>query len=127
MRRIEQQGIKSSGLSRLLEAPLSGSGDGLRDKHSASQELQPQAPNGHRLPLSEIRPVPRRGLSRVEAALYVGVSPSLFDEMVKDGRMPKPRRINSRTVWDKRQLDEAFDALPGGENSGDEEDWNVAV
>jgi len=76
--------------------------------------------------LSEIRPVPRRGLSRVEAAMYVGVSPSLFDEMVKDGRMPKPRRINSRTVWDKRQLDEAFDALPGGDTE-EAEDWNVAV
>jgi predicted DNA-binding transcriptional regulator AlpA len=77
--------------------------------------------------LSETHPVPRRGLSRVEAAMYVGVSPSLFDEMVKDGRMPQPKRINTRTVWDKRQLDEAFAALPGGENSGEEEDWNVAV
>jgi hypothetical protein len=30
--------------------------------------------------------VPCRGLSRAEAAWYIGVSPSLFDEMVKDGR-----------------------------------------
>lgn len=52
-----------------------------------------------------------RGLSRVQAAHYVGVSASMFDEMVKDGRMPKPKRINSRTVWDRHQLDEAFDAL----------------
>ena len=56
-----------------------------------------------------------RGLSRCEAAAYVGVSPSLFDQMVSDGRMPVPKRINSRTVWDRRQLDEAFEALPGGE------------
>jgi predicted DNA-binding transcriptional regulator AlpA len=55
-----------------------------------------------------------RGLSRAEAACYVGVSPSLFDAMVKDGRMPSPKRINSRTVWDRKRLDEAFDALPGG-------------
>ena len=69
-----------------------------------------------------------RGLSRIQAASYVGVSPTLFDEMVKDGRMPLPKRINTRTVWDKRQLDEAFAALPGGENSGEgAEDWNVAV
>jgi predicted DNA-binding transcriptional regulator AlpA len=68
-----------------------------------------------------------RGLSRTQAASYVGVSPTLFDQMVADGRMPQPKRINSRTVWDKRQLDEAFAALPGGENSGQEEDWNVAV
>jgi predicted DNA-binding transcriptional regulator AlpA len=58
-----------------------------------------------------------RGLSRVEAAIYVGVSPSLFDEMVRDGRMPCPKRINSRSVWDRRRLDNAFDALPE-EDSG---------
>ena len=38
---------------------------------------------------------------------------SLFDEMVRDGRMPKPKRINARTVWDRLKLDEAFAALPG--------------
>ena len=52
-----------------------------------------------------------RGLSRTQAAAYIGVSPSLFDHLVKDGRMPKPKRINARTVWDRRKLDEAFDVL----------------
>jgi predicted DNA-binding transcriptional regulator AlpA len=54
-----------------------------------------------------------RGLSRVEAAAYIGVSTSLFDEMVRDGRMPRPKRINSRTVWDRHSIDAAFQALPG--------------
>jgi excisionase family DNA binding protein len=40
---------------------------------------------------------PPRGMSRTEAAAYIGVSPSLFDEMVKDGRMPGPKL--GRTVW----------------------------
>jgi hypothetical protein len=31
--------------------------------------------------------------------------------MVSDGRMPKPKRIDGRTVWDRLQLDEAFAAL----------------
>lgn len=53
-----------------------------------------------------------RGLSRVEAAAYVGVSPSMFDLMVSDARMPAPKQINSRVVWDRRALDTAFDALP---------------
>jgi hypothetical protein len=53
-----------------------------------------------------------RGLSRVQAAAYVGVSPSLFYIMVKDGRMPGPKLINSRTVWDRFALDRAFEALP---------------
>ena len=53
-----------------------------------------------------------RGLSRAEAAAYVGISPSLFDTMIKEGKMPRPKRINSRAVWDRLQLDLAFDALP---------------
>jgi len=60
----------------------------------------------------EAIPSPRRGLNRAEAALYVGVSPSKFDEMVSDGRMCPPKRIDARTVWDIRQLDAAFECLP---------------
>jgi predicted DNA-binding transcriptional regulator AlpA len=56
--------------------------------------------------------LPPRGLSRVEAAAYLGVSPSLFDAMVRDGRMPLPKRINARAVWDRRSLDIYFEALP---------------
>ncbi len=63
--------------------------------------------------LSASRPVPRRGLSRDEAAMYVGVGTSKLDEMVADGRMPKPIQIDGRRVWDIRQLDMAFDALSG--------------
>jgi aerobic-type carbon monoxide dehydrogenase small subunit (CoxS/CutS family) len=28
------------------------------------------------------------------------VSPSLFDDMVRDGRMPQPIRVDSRLLWD---------------------------
>jgi excisionase family DNA binding protein len=61
--------------------------------------------------LSDIRPVPRRGLSRDEAAMYLGISPGKFDELVADGRMPAPVRIDGRKIWDIRRLDVAFDAL----------------
>jgi len=63
-----------------------------------------------------------RGLSRVQAAAYIGVSVSLFDDMVKDGRMPKAMRINARKVWDRIQLDEAFAAL--AEMEGGPDPWN---
>jgi excisionase family DNA binding protein len=62
-------------------------------------------------PLSEIRPVPRRALSREEAAMYLGISAGKFDKLVADGRMPKPVKIDGRNVWDIRALDAAFDAL----------------
>jgi hypothetical protein len=67
--------------------------------------------------------LPPRGLCRVQAATYIGVSPALFDEMVRDGRMPKPKRINARTVWDIRKLDVAFEAISGDEerNEWDED------
>ncbi len=56
--------------------------------------------------------LPPRGLSRVIAAAYIGVSPSKFDEMVADKRMPRPKPIDGRRVWDRILLDEAFAALP---------------
>ena len=54
-----------------------------------------------------------RGLSRTEAAAYIGVGTSKFDQLVVDGRMPAPKRIDGRVVWDRRRLDEAFESLPG--------------
>ena len=62
--------------------------------------------------LPTARPTPRRGLRRTESAIYIGVSPSKFDDMVADGRMPPPRTIDGRVVWDLFELDDAFSALP---------------
>jgi hypothetical protein len=44
--------------------------------------------------------------------MYIGISPSKFDELVADGRMPGPVKIDGRKLWDIRHLDLAFDALP---------------
>lgn len=65
-----------------------------------------------------------RGLCRVEAAAYIGVSPSLFDQMVSDGRMPAPKLINSRTVWDRHRLDIAFEGLPDRDGATDNNPWD---
>ena len=75
---------------------------GSKDGHTPIKTLSP----------SQSRPVPRRGLSRAEAAMFLGISPSKFDELVKDGRMPRPRVIDCRKVWDVYELDMAFDELP---------------
>ena len=68
--------------------------------------------------------LPPRGLSRVWSAAYVGVGTTLFDEMVEDGRMPAPKKINSKKIWDRVAIDEAFTELPSDEdaNPWDEED-----
>jgi hypothetical protein len=61
---------------------------------------------------------PPRGLSRDEAARYIGVGTTKFDEMVSDRRMPKGKRVDGRVIWDRVALDLAFTDLPDtdGEN-----------
>lgn len=75
--------------------------------------------------------LPPRGLSREEATAYVGVGSTKFDQMVTDGRMPRPKRIDGRRVWDRLRLDSAFAALPtdGGDEAAEHDDvWSrVAV
>ena len=63
--------------------------------------------------LSKIDPYayPPRGLSREEAARYVGVGSTKFIELVKDGRMPKGKQVDGRVVWDRFALDLAFNDL----------------
>jgi len=56
--------------------------------------------------------LPPIGLSREEAAAYIGVGATLFDAMVADGRMPQPRQANARRIWHRAELDRAFAALP---------------
>src|SRR5262249_39436354 len=74
--------------------------------------------------LSCVRPIPRGGLSRDEAAMYIGISATKFDELVRDGRMPGPKRIDARKVWDVRDLDVAFDALPSENPASQESTWD---
>lgn len=52
------------------------------------------------------------GLSREDAAEYISVGTTLFDTMVEDGRMPAPRAINNRNVWDREEIEACFKALP---------------
>ncbi len=59
----------------------------------------------------DTRPEPR-GLRREDAAYYIGVGTTKFDELVRDGRMPAPRRIDGRKIWDRFSLDMAFADLP---------------
>jgi hypothetical protein len=59
--------------------------------------------------------------------MYVGVSATKFDEMVSDGRMPAPVRVDARKIWDIRSLDLAFDALPREDSTalgGEANEWD---
>ncbi len=74
------------------------------------------------IPISE-----RLGLSRTEAAVYVGFCVDLFDEMVKDGRMPKPKMCNSKKVWSRPALVKAFTDLPEEGRTPTEDQWSDAA
>lgn len=61
----------------------------------------------------------RRGLSEVESAIYLSLSPSFFRELVEQCVMPQPRMAGRRLIWDVEELDLAFKALPrkGGDDA----------
>lgn len=53
-----------------------------------------------------------RGLRREQAAHYVGISPTSFDALVDEGKMPRPTTVKDRiTLWDRRALDQSLDQL----------------
>jgi hypothetical protein len=70
--------------------------------------------------LSKIRfaALPRRGLSREEAAIYLGIGAGLF--------VGPARLIKGRKLWDIRDLDMAFDALPREDAPGIGASWSDA-
>ena len=87
----------------------------------------PQTPMNERAQRKSVLPIslPPRGLSRAQAAEYIGVSTTKFDQLVKDGRMPVPKCIDGRRVWDRTRVDAAFSALPGDDEQADA--WHFAV
>ncbi len=54
----------------------------------------------------------RRGFSETEAAVYLSLSPSFFRQLVIANKMPRPRLIGTRRVYDIEELDAAFKAMP---------------
>ena len=66
---------------------------------------------GTALPVS----LPPRGLSRQQAAEYIGLSATAFDRLVELRQMPKGKRIGGRLVWDRLKVDVAFSELDDDE------------
>lgn len=73
------------------------------------------------------------GLTREQAAEFIGVSASTFDRMVLSGEMPRPRKVRGCVRWDVVELAEAFRKLPrqGGESrkppEDDDDEWKVVA
>ena len=54
---------------------------------------------------------PPRGMRAERAAAYLSISTSLFYKMVEDERMPPPVKVGAASIWDRVELDAAFDNL----------------
>lgn len=67
------------------------------------------APRRHSILPPSLAPI---GVSREEAAAYIGVGTTLFDKLVHDGLMPAPRLLSGRRVWSVEEIESAFRVLP---------------
>ena len=52
-----------------------------------------------------------RGLSADEAARYIGVGRTMFDELVAARKMPRPKRIGTRVIYDRFEVDACFSEI----------------
>jgi len=54
---------------------------------------------------------PPRGMRVDRAAAYLGISKSKFLQLVDQGRLPKPVRIDGITTWDRLDIDVAYEGM----------------
>jgi hypothetical protein len=63
------------------------------------------------------------GLGEAEAAAAIGISTTKFRSLVVEKRMPSPRRLDGRNIWDVDELRAAFKALPHGDETEKPDSW----
>lgn len=65
-----------------------------------------------------------RGLRAPAAAAYLGLKTSKFFELVKADRLPRAKRIDACAVWDRFELDAAFDAFSKSDDDAEKNPWD---
>lgn len=58
------------------------------------------------------------------AAALIGIGEGTFRDMVADGRMPEPRPIGSRVLWDTEEVRAAWRAIPKRGQSAKANTWD---
>ena len=71
--------------------------------------------------------LPRFALRREEAAASLSISPSTFDQWVKDGRMPQGHKIDSVRLWDTDELRLAWIRLTDGATNDEDNPFDGVV
>ena len=67
-------------------------------------------------------PYPPRAMRDQQAAAYLGMSRASFLRLVSEGIMPAPVKVKGMTMWDRLDLDDAFEELKHG---GDDPSQNT--
>ena len=78
----------------------------------------------HTAAMAHLQP---RGLRRVAAAAYLGISPSHFDKERARGSIPAPKMLFGVAIYDRNELDVLFDGRSmTAANDNDPNPWDVA-
>ena len=64
-------------------------------------------------------------LGRIKLAEELDVSPTTVDDLVKDGRLPSPRKIKSRVLWLRSEVEAAVEDWPLRDQPAPVDDWAV--
>ena len=60
---------------------------------------------------------PPRAMRADRAAAYLDMSPASFLRLVDDGLLPLGHPIKGMKMWDRYELDAAFESLKGGDDN----------
>jgi predicted DNA-binding transcriptional regulator AlpA len=63
-------------------------------------------------------------VSRNQAAALISVSVTFFDRLVNDGRMPQPRQVDGRVLWDSEEVRAAWRAMPRRGQAAEANPWD---
>ncbi len=66
-------------------------------------------------------------VSRETGAELIGISPNHFDKLVKEGRLPAPRELGGRVLWDSDEIRAAWRAMPRRGQSSSDNPWDSVV
>lgn len=70
---------------------------------------------------------PPRGMRAERAAAYIGIAPSTFHQMVDDGTMPKGIKVRGMRIWDRFDVEAAFENLKHHEQKAERNTCAMAM
>ena len=64
-------------------------------------------------------------VSRDTGAALLGISGGTFDKLVRAGKLPEPREVESRILWDAKEIEAAWRAMPKRGQPSTSNEWDT--